>query len=366
LDDNEAQKMKKTAIAIAVALAGFATVAQAAPKDNTWYTGAKLGWSQYHDTGFYGNGYDRGIGSGPTHESQLGAGAFGGYQVNPYVGFEMGYDWLGRMPYKGTPENGAFKAQGVQLTAKLGYPITDDLDIYTRLGGMVWRADSTANNAAGERLKDHDTGVSPVFAGGVEWAVTRDIATRLEYQWVNNIGDAQTVGTRPDNGMLSVGVSYRFGQQEAAAPVVAPAPAPAPEVQTKHFTLKSDVLFNFNKATMKPEGQQALDQLYTKLSNLDPKDGSVVVLGYTDRIGSEQYNLKLSEKRAQSVVDYLISKGIPANKISPRGMGKSNPVTGNTCDKVAPKAKLIDCLAPDRRVEIEVKGIKEVVTQPAA
>ena len=51
--------MKKTAIAIAVALAGFATVAQAAPKDNTWYTGAKLGWSQYHDTGFIPN-------NGPT------------------------------------------------------------------------------------------------------------------------------------------------------------------------------------------------------------------------------------------------------------------------------------------------------------
>ena len=56
--------MKKTAIAIAVALAGFATVAQAAPKDNTWYTGAKLGWSQYHDTGFIPN-------NGPTHENQL-------------------------------------------------------------------------------------------------------------------------------------------------------------------------------------------------------------------------------------------------------------------------------------------------------
>ncbi|HEC0693971.1 TPA: porin OmpA, partial [Salmonella enterica subsp. enterica serovar Typhimurium] len=101
--------MKKTAIAIAVALAGFATVAQAAPKDNTWYAGAKLGWSQYHDTGFIHN-------DGPTHENQLGAGAFGGYQVNPYVGFEMGYDWLGRMPYKGDNINGAYKAQGVQLT----------------------------------------------------------------------------------------------------------------------------------------------------------------------------------------------------------------------------------------------------------
>ena len=243
--------MKKTAIAIAVALAGFATVAQAAPKDNTWYAGGKLGWSQFHDTGWYNSNLNN---NGPTHESQLGAGAFGGYQVNPYLGFEMGYDWLGRMPYKGDNVNGAFKAQGVQLTAKLGYPITDDLDIYTRLGGMVWRADSS-NSIAGD---NHDTGVSPVFAGGVEWAMTRDIATRLEYQWVNNIGDAGTVGVRPDNGMLSVGVSYRFGQEDNA-PVVAPAPAPAPEVTTKTFTLKSDVLFNFNKATLKPEGQQALD-----------------------------------------------------------------------------------------------------------
>ena len=239
----------------------------------------------------------------------------------------MGYDWLGRMPYKGSVENGAYKAQGVQLTAKLGYPITDDLDIYTRLGGMVWRAD-TKSNVYG---KNHDTGVSPVFAGGVEYAITPEIATRLE-----------------------------------AAPVVAPAPAPAPEVQTKHFTLKSDVLFNFNKATLKPEGQAALDQLYSQLSNLDPKDGSVVVLGYTDRIGSDAYNQGLSERRAQSVVDYLISKGIPADKISARGMGESNPVTGNTCDNVKQRAALIDCLAPDRRVEIEVKGIKDVVTQPQA
>lgn len=336
--------MKKTAIAIAVALAGFATVAQAAPKDNTWYAGAKLGWSQYHDTGFIHN-------DGPTHENQLGAGAFGGYQVNPYVGFEMGYDWLGRMPYKGDNINGAYKAQGVQLTAKLGYPITDDLDVYTRLGGMVWRADTKSNVPGGPSTKDHDTGVSPVFAGGIEYAITPEIATRLEYQWTNNIG--------------SVGVSYRFGQQEAA-PVVAPAPAPAPEVQTKHFTLKSDVLFNFNKSTLKPEGQQALDQLYSQLSNLDPKDGSVVVLGFTDRIGSDAYNQGLSEKRAQSVVDYLISKGIPSDKISARGMGESNPVTGNTCDNVKPRAALIDCLAPDRRVEIEVKGVKDVVTQPQA
>ncbi|KMV73594.1 hypothetical protein AI29_15630, partial [bacteria symbiont BFo2 of Frankliniella occidentalis] len=147
-------------------------------------------------------------------------------------------------------------------------------------------------------------------------------------------------------------------------PAPAPAPAPAPVVETKHFTLKSDVLFNFNKATLKTSGQSALDQLYSQLSNLDPKDGSVVVLGFTDRIGSDSYNQNLSEKRAQSVVDYLVSKGIPSNKISARGMGESNPVTGNTCDNVKKRAALIDCLGPDRRVEIEVKGVKDVVSQP--
>lgn len=343
--------MKKTAIALAVALAGFATVAQAAPLDNTWYTGAKVGWSYYHDTGFY-NGY---ASDSNHHPHQLGAGAYVGYQVNQYLGFEFGYDWMGRMTYRGE-ESGAFKAQGIQLAAKLSYPIMNDLDIYTRLGAMGWRADTTIHYAGLEE-KGHKYGVSPMAAAGIEYAITPSIATRLDYQWVNNIGEAEKVGVRPDNGMLSLGVSYRFGQS-TPAPTVA-----VPVVETKRFTLKSDVLFAFNKANLKAEGQQALDQLYGELSALKPQDGSLVVIGHTDRIGSEAYNQKLSEKRAQTVVDYLVSKGIPADKISARGEGKSNPVTGSTCDGMKRGAALIDCLAPDRRVEIEVTGAKDVVTQ---
>ncbi|MFT8211258.1 MAG: porin OmpA [Symbiopectobacterium sp.] len=353
--------MKKTAIA--VALAGFATVAQAAPKEETWYVGGKLGVSQFHDTGFYGNGFE-GLNNNPI-KSKLGTGAFVGYQANQYLGFELGYDWLGRMKYAGSATNAtdsaAFKAQGVQLAAKLSYPVMQDLDVYTRLGGMVWRVDANGQNN-GTQLSDSDTGVSPLAAVGIEYAFDRDWAARVDYQWTNNIGDAGTVGARPDNLLMSVGVSYRFGQGDAPAPVAAPAPV----VETKRFTLRSDVLFNFGKDTLKPEGRQSLDQLYSQLSNLDPKDGSVVVLGFTDRIGSVEANQALSERRAQNVVSYLVSKGIPANKISARGMGKSNPVTGSTCDNVKPRAALIDCLAPDRRVEIEVKGIKDVVSQPQA
>ncbi|WP_392440298.1 porin OmpA [Edwardsiella piscicida] len=351
--------MKKTAIALAVALAGFATVAQAAPKDDTWYVGGKLGWSHFISNSF------EDMGTTKSHPNQLGAGAFFGYQANPYLGFEMGYDWLGRMGYTGDV-NAKFKSQGVQLAAKLSYPLMDDLDVYTRLGGMVWRSDIHGAANGGDYTSSHDTGVSPLAAIGVEYALNKDWATRLDYQYVNKVGTRSETGARPDNTMLSLGVVYRFGQDEVAAPAPIPAPAPAPVVETKRFTLKSDVLFNFNKYTLKAEGRQALDQLYSQLSSMDPKDGSVVVLGYTDRIGSDQYNLKLSKQRAQTVVDYLVSKGIPADKIAARGMGKADPVTGSTCDNVKPRAALINCLAPDRRVVIEVKGIKEEVSQPQA
>ncbi|MDR0806981.1 MAG: porin OmpA [Enterobacteriaceae bacterium] len=348
--------MKKTAIALAMALAGAATVATAAPLDNTWYTGAKVGWSDYHDTGFY----DGIPNNNNDHPNQLGAGAYVGYQATQYVGFEFGYDWLGRMTYRGDADgySGAFKAHGLQLTTKLSYPVMNDLDIYTRLGGMVWRADTRVHGPDGAYFSNNDTGVSPLAAAGVEYAITPSIATRLDYQWVNNIGDHESTSPRPDNGTLSLGVAYRFGQVQSA-----PAPVIAPVVETKRFTLKSDVLFAFNKANLKPEGQKALNQLYSELNSINPQDGAIVVLGYTDRIGSEQYNQKLSEERARSVVSYLVSKGIPADKISARGLGKANPVTGTKCDGMKKGAALIDCLAPDRRVEIEVKGAKEVVTE---
>ncbi|WP_127958998.1 porin OmpA [Serratia microhaemolytica] len=364
--------MKKTAIALAVALAGFATVAKAAPDDNTFYTGAKVGWSKYYSTGFEAEGFGS-LTSATTDRSQVGAGAFMGYQVNPFIGVELGYDWLGRMPYAGVENNGAFKAQGIQLAAKLGYPILNNLDVYTRLGGMAWRVDSSANfganTADSQRISAHDTGVSPLAALGFEYAVTRNWATRLDYQWTHQIGDKGSVGARPDNGLLSLGLSYRFGQSEpmpvAAAPMPEPTPV-APPAEVKKFELTSDVLFDFGKATVRTQGQQALEQLYSELSALDPVEGSVTVTGFTDAVGSADFNMRLSEQRAQSVTNYLISKGIPANRITTRGMGAANPVTGDSCGfrSGRPTAAQIACMAPDRRVEIEVQGTREVVAQP--
>lgn len=127
------------------------------------------------------------------------------------------------------------------------------------------------------------------------------------------------------------------------------------------ITLAADTLFAFNKADLKPEGKAALDNVVNQAKAL--KVEVIVAVGYTDRIGSDAYNLKLSQRRAAAVKTYLVSKGIPADKIYTEGKGKANPVTGTTCNKIGgpqngSNKKLVDCLQPDRRAVLEIIGTK--------
>ena len=106
-------------------------------------------------------------------------------------------------------------------------------------------------------------------------------------------------------------------------------------------------------AVLKPEGMAAIDNLVVgKLKDVQKLE-VVLVTGHTDRIGTEAYNQKLSERRADAVRDYLVSKGIDKAKIETIGMGEKQPVV--QCDQKNLK-DLIACLAPNRRVEVQVKG----------
>jgi OmpA-OmpF porin, OOP family len=136
-------------------------------------------------------------------------------------------------------------------------------------------------------------------------------------------------------------------------PPAPPPPAPAPQVQK--ITLAAKALFDFDKAVLKPEGMAAIDsEIIAKLRDVQKLE-LVLVTGHTDRIGSQAYNQKLSERRADAVRNYLVSKGVAKDKIETLGMGKTQPVPGVTCTMTAMK-ELIACLAPNRRVEVEVKG----------
>ena len=341
--------MNKTVIAMAISTLCLMSVAQAAPKDNTWYLGGKMGWSNYQkgDVSDTLTNYD-------TDNDGVGVGVYGGYQLNSWLGFEGGYDYLDKMAYTSTLGDNDFKSQVVQLSAKLSYAFNPVVDLIGRVGGFAYQSD---NN------DDSVSGVSPLVAVGTEYAPNREWAARLEYQWISQIGDEEKIDFNPDNGLLSLGVSYRFGQEEpvvAPPPAPAPTPAPAPVTVTKEFNLSSDVLFDFGKSSLKPEGVTALDGLYEQIKAETPKDGTALVVGYTDRIGSDASNQVLSEQRAKTVADYLVGKGIPADKVSTQGRGEAEPVTGTQCDAIKAKKELIACLAPDRRVSISVTGTKEV------
>lgn len=155
----------------------------------------------------------------------------------------------------------------------------------------------------------------------------------------------------------------------AAEPTPAPAPAeaPAPRVIEK-VTLSTDVLFAFNKAELLPGGKDRLDQLAKDAQGADVE--RLVLAGYADRIGSEGYNKDLSERRAQAVADYLASQGVDQSRIQVEGRGEDNPVTGDQCAHMGPEKasnkKLVSCLQPDRRVEAELLGSREVAGGAAA
>ena len=144
-----------------------------------------------------------------------------------------------------------------------------------------------------------------------------------------------------------------------APPPVAPAPAPAPRAVTpvtQKVTLKADTLFDFDKSALRPEGRRELDDLVEKLKMIDIE--SIIDIGHADRFGSDAYNRKLSMRRAESVKAYLVNKGVPANRIFTDGKGETQPITKpGECKGPATK-KVIACLQPDRRVEIEVIGTR--------
>jgi OOP family OmpA-OmpF porin len=107
-------------------------------------------------------------------------------------------------------------------------------------------------------------------------------------------------------------------------------------------------MFAFDSAKLTADTPK-LDEIAAAL-NADPSINNVVITGYTDRLGSDKYNQKLSERRANAVKDYLVSKGIAANRLVAEGKGKANPVV-ECHDKK--RADLINCLEPNRRVEVE-------------
>ena len=143
----------------------------------------------------------------------------------------------------------------------------------------------------------------------------------------------------------------------AATPPEKPTATPEPaRMASQSVNFSADALFDFDKAVLKPEGRAMLDELARDLSGTQYE--VIVATGHTDRFGSNEYNQALSERRANAVKDYLVSKDVPADRVRAEGKGETQPVTQAADCKGAKSAAVIACLQPDRRVHVEMTGTK--------
>lgn len=349
--------------------------------DSGWYVGANAGQSRakIDDTRIRDNLMSAGFTTTALkdEDKHFGYKLFGGYQFIKYFALEGGYFDLGRFGFTANTAppgglTGQAKLKGEDIDAVGILPFTDKFAAFGRLG------------YAYTDVKDRFVGYGPVtvanpqrsqnssnykYGFGLQYAATSAWGVRAEAERYH-VADA--VGNKGDIDMYSVGVLYRFGKTHAPVPVAPPAPppiaateppvAPVPEPAPvapplpplrKNVSFSADSLFDFGKETVKPQGKQALQNFATELKGAQFE--VITVTGYSDRIGSHEYNMKLSTRRAEAVKAYLVDVGIPEGKITARGADGSNPVTKpEQCKGERRTAELIACLQPDRRVEVEV------------
>lgn len=187
----------------------------------------------------------------------------------------------------------------------------------------------------------------------------RETRGAREWDYVLKFHDAEGVVTCQYKVLFDTEMKGRtfHWKPESCANRLGSRPA-AVSVEPRKIRLQADAIFPFDKygeQDMRLAGRKRLDELAEELKSFAPSV-KITITGHTDRLGSEAYNQRLSQQRAETVRGYLATKGVPAAQMSAYGMGEQQPVA--ECSGKMARSALISCLEPNRRVDIEVSGEK--------
>lgn len=327
-------------------------------RDSDWYIGANIGSSRADiDNRRIGNqllnpGFS--ITSINEDDRDKGYKVFVGYDLSRYVALEAGYFDLGNFSFSSATFpagtlNGELDTRGINLDLVATLPIRSRLSAFARVGVNYAETEGAFSGTAFNGALDSNPSereANPKFGMGLQYAFNHKLAMRVEaerYRVSNALDD------KDDVDLLSVGLIYRFGKKRelaAVEPMRQPI-VPAPEPRLETYTLSTAELFAFDSAELRMPQAKLVEIADAIKANNEPKE--IVIVGYTDRIGTENYNQKLSERRAMAVKDYLVSRGVAADRLLIEGRGEANPVVN--CSETNRMA-LINCLQPNRRAEI--------------
>ena len=161
--------------------------------------------------------------------------------------------------------------------------------------------------------------------------------------WINhNNGHPLNEGKAIPAGFVG-GALLCGGLAYLLTPEPPPPPPPPPAPKAERTIILDDVLFDFDRSTVKPEAAQILDRLVVFMN--ENKDKRANLAGYTDNVGTDAYNQRLSERRVNSVREYIVGKGVDSGRVAGQGFGESKPIADN---------KTAEGRAKNRRVEIKV------------
>ena len=366
--ENNMKRITKTARTLG--LIGFVVMGSAyAEDDRYWYAGANIGQARakIDDARITSQLLAGGLAttSITDQDSKTGFKLFGGYQLNKRLALEAGYFDLGQFGYSAVTVpagtlSGNIKLNGWNLDLVGLLPINERFSAFGRLGVNYAQAKDTftatggvnppANSSPSHNSTHYKMGL------GLQYDLNPDLGLRLEGERYR-VDDA--VGNLGDINMLSLGVVYRFGRTKPAAIVAAAPVMVAAEpilvivpvmVKTQQYCSILDFQFEIKQDDIQREEKEKFAVLGTYMKKYP--ETTVVIEGHTDNVGEPEYNQKLSQRRAESVVSYLIDNlKIPASRLTAVGYGATRPIADNDT---------VDGRQANRRIDAVIACVTDV------
>jgi OOP family OmpA-OmpF porin len=360
----------------------FAVASRADEVPGDWYIGLDGGQakSPMDARGMSRNVLDPGTETGELvrYEPKKGGMLFaGGRRFNAYSAIEVGF--FGFEPFAYTAQTlghgeltGHVRVNGLYADFVGNLPLGAGFSVFGTIGGHVAQVHDTfamADTSVLATRSVHNTDFHYNAGLGLRYDFTPNIGLRLRAQRYHV---DKGIGLDVNIAFYTLGLVVGFGAPPPpvpaptpvpalapapeTAPPPAPTPTPPPEPVPQVQTFGADSLFGFDKSVLMPSARGRFDDLARQAAGVDIE--SITIIGYADRLGDADYNLKLSQRRADAVKTYLATRPEFAHApMEAVGKGDTHPLTApDACPPEMPRATLIKCLQPDRRVEVEIKA----------